>query len=161
MKLLGAPLIVAAALASVTARSAEPASSIYAKIGHRHHKTWPPIDRNIYGQFTEHIGRIIYDGLWVGDRSAIPNVHGYRRDIVAELIGAQPYISINMGSTTPLEAARWLEYMKSDKKSSLVEGRIRFLGSTQFQEYGGQFHRPSVGGRLECCCATCCAIVKI
>ena len=24
------------------------------------------INRNIYGQFAEHLGRLIYDGIWVG-----------------------------------------------------------------------------------------------
>src|SRR5690554_578636 len=37
------------------------------------------IDKNIYGQFAEHLGRCIYDGIWVGPDSDIPNENGYRR----------------------------------------------------------------------------------
>lgn len=147
-------------------------------------KPGPPIDQNIFGQFSEHLGRGIYDGIWVGEGSSIPNIHGYRKDVVdalrkihvpvlrwpggcfadqydwrdgigprdqrpvrinenwgsvlennafgthefldfAELIGAEPYISINMGSMTPLDAAHWVEYMTSDAQSSLAEERRR------------------------------------
>ncbi|MEO6817401.1 MAG: twin-arginine translocation signal domain-containing protein, partial [Edaphobacter sp.] len=30
----------------------------------------------IYGQFTEQLGGVIYDGIWVGENSSIPNVGG-------------------------------------------------------------------------------------
>lgn len=43
------------------------------------------IDRNIYGHFAEHLGRCIYEGVWVGEDSAIPNVRGIRQDVVAAL----------------------------------------------------------------------------
>ena len=48
------------------------------------------IDKNIYGHFSEHLGRCIYEGYWVGPDSAIPNVRGIRRDVVEALrrIGA-------------------------------------------------------------------------
>jgi len=39
------------------------------------------IDRNIFGQFAEHLGTGIYDGVWVGRDSAIPNVRGIRSGI--------------------------------------------------------------------------------
>ena len=32
------------------------------------------IDRNIYGHFSEHLGRCIYEGYWVETDSPIPNV---------------------------------------------------------------------------------------
>jgi alpha-L-arabinofuranosidase len=41
------------------------------------------ISRNIYGHFAEHLGRCIYDGIWVGENSKIPNTNGFRNDIVA------------------------------------------------------------------------------
>ena len=44
-----------------------------------------PIDRNIYGHFSEHLGRCIYEGYWVGPESPIPNVRGIRSDVVAAL----------------------------------------------------------------------------
>ena len=36
------------------------------------------IQPEIYGHFTEHLGGVIYDGVWVGEKSSIPNVHGIR-----------------------------------------------------------------------------------
>ena len=36
-------------------------------------KTGAKIDRNIFGQFAEHLGRGIYEGVWVGPDSPIPN----------------------------------------------------------------------------------------
>ncbi|MGB6742082.1 MAG: alpha-L-arabinofuranosidase, partial [Terracidiphilus sp.] len=36
----------------------------------------------IYGHFTEHLGGVIYDGVWVGEGSAIPNVGGVRKALV-------------------------------------------------------------------------------
>jgi alpha-N-arabinofuranosidase len=43
------------------------------------------IDRNIFGQFAEHLGSGIYGGIWVGPDSSIPNVRGIRKDVVAAL----------------------------------------------------------------------------
>lgn len=43
------------------------------------------ISKNIYGQFAEHLGRCIYDGIWVGKDSPIPNVNGYRKDLLEAL----------------------------------------------------------------------------
>ena len=45
----------------------------------------PVINRNIYGHFSEHLGRCIYEGIWVGENSPIPNTKGYRNDVVAAL----------------------------------------------------------------------------
>lgn len=43
------------------------------------------INKNIYGHFSEHLGRCIYEGLYVGETSPIPNVKGMRSDVVAAL----------------------------------------------------------------------------
>lgn len=40
------------------------------------------INPEIYGHFSEHLGRCIYDGIYVGENSSIPNVNGIRSDIV-------------------------------------------------------------------------------
>ena len=45
----------------------------------------PVINRNIYGHFAEHLGRCIYEGIWVGPESSIPNTRGIRNDVVAAL----------------------------------------------------------------------------
>jgi alpha-N-arabinofuranosidase len=43
------------------------------------------INRNIYGHFTEHLGSCIYDAMWVGEGSAIPNQNGLRKDTIEAL----------------------------------------------------------------------------
>lgn len=43
------------------------------------------INRNIYGHFSEHLGRCIYEGFWVGKDSNIPNTDGIRNDVVEAL----------------------------------------------------------------------------
>lgn len=48
-------------------------------------KTGAKIDRNIFGQFAEHLGTGIYEGVWVGRDSPIPNTRGIRNDVVAAL----------------------------------------------------------------------------
>jgi alpha-N-arabinofuranosidase len=142
----------------------------------------PKIDRHIFGQFAEHLGRGIYEGIWVGPDSSIPNTRGIRNDVVAALkaikvpnvrwpggcfadeyhwrngigprdqrpatlnpnwggviepntfgthefmdflqqIGAEAYISINVGSGTPAEAADWLEYLTTPQPTALAKQR--------------------------------------
>ncbi|MGA4643189.1 alpha-N-arabinofuranosidase [Limisphaera sp. 4302-co] len=39
----------------------------------------------IYGHFAEHLGRCIYEGIWVGEDSPIPNTRGIRKDVVEAL----------------------------------------------------------------------------
>ncbi len=43
------------------------------------------INKEIYGHFSEHLGRCIYEGLYVGENSSIPNINGMRCDVVAAL----------------------------------------------------------------------------
>ena len=128
-------------------------------------KAGAKIDRNLFGQFAEHLGHGVDDGIWVGPDSKIPNTRGIRNDVVAALqairvpnvrwpggcfadeyhwrkgigpqrtvtlnpnwggviepntfgthefmdfldqIGADAYLSANVGSGTPQEAAEWL-----------------------------------------------------
>src|SRR5579862_9170451 len=143
-------------------------------------KTGAKIDRNIFGQFAEHLGHGIYEGIWVGPDSRIPNTRGIRNDVVAALkalkvpnvrwpggcfadeyhwrngigpqravtinsnwggvtdpnsfgthefmdfidqIGSQAYVSVNVGSGTPKEAADWLEYMTAAQPTTLAKER--------------------------------------
>lgn len=140
------------------------------------------IPKEIYGHFAEHLGRCIYGGIWVGEDSSIPNVNGYRKDVLealqalkvpvlrwpggcfadeyhwmdgigprenrpkmvntnwggtiednsfgtheflnfCELLGAEPYISGNVGSGTVEEMAKWVEYMNSDGDSPMANLR--------------------------------------
>ena len=43
------------------------------------------IHKEIYGHFSEHLGRCIYEGIYVGENSEIPNVNGMRTDVVEAL----------------------------------------------------------------------------
>ncbi len=178
-KLLGAAILLAL---STQAQSQGQSPTAVARATIDTSKPGPEIDRHIFGQFSEHLGRGIYEGIWVGENSKIPNVHGYRKDVVdalrkihvpvirwpggcfadlydwrdgigprakrpvrinvhwggvtddnsfgthefmnfAELVGADPYVSINVGSLTPYDAAEWVEYMTSDEKASLANER--------------------------------------
>ena len=47
------------------------------------------INKEIYGQFSEHLGSCIYGGLWVGENSQIPNINGYRKDVFEALKALQ------------------------------------------------------------------------
>ena len=141
-----------------------------------------PIAPEIYGQFAEQLGEGITGGIWVGEDSKIPNVRGYRADVVealkalhvpllrwpggcyadtyhwrdgigprvkraitlnrwwgnneennafgtheffdfAEMIGAQTFLSVNVGTGTAGEAKDWVEYVTSPSRSSLAELR--------------------------------------
>ncbi|MDI6402322.1 alpha-L-arabinofuranosidase C-terminal domain-containing protein, partial [Balneolaceae bacterium ANBcel3] len=143
----------------------------------------PVINRNIFGQFAEHLGTGIYGGVWVGPDADIPNTRGIRNDVVEALkelhipnirwpggcfadnyhwrngigtpeerktrinvswggslepntfgtheffdflsqVGADAFISANLGSGTVREAADWLEYLTSTG-TSLAEERAR------------------------------------
>ena len=142
----------------------------------------PVIDRDVFGQFAEHLGRGIYDGIWVGRGSPIPNVRGIRSDVVralrairvpnvrwpggcfadeyhwrdgigsaakrparlnaswggviepnsfgthefmdfADQVGADAYLSVNIGSGTVQEAADWLEYLTAARPTALAAER--------------------------------------
>src|SRR5580704_8982902 len=37
----------------------------------------------IYSHFTEELGAVIYDGVWVGEKSKIPNTGGIRTALIA------------------------------------------------------------------------------
>ena len=43
------------------------------------------ISKHIYGHFSEHLGKCIYGGIWVGENSAIPNTNGIRNDVAGAL----------------------------------------------------------------------------
>jgi alpha-L-arabinofuranosidase len=43
------------------------------------------ISPNIYGHFTENLGGVIYDGVWVGEKSKVPNINGIRKELVEEM----------------------------------------------------------------------------
>jgi alpha-N-arabinofuranosidase len=43
------------------------------------------ISPNIYGHFAENLSGVIYDGIWVGPASKVPNIKGIRKELVDEM----------------------------------------------------------------------------
>lgn len=176
----GAALALLGAFAAPVAAQEPAAAQVQVTI--RADRPGPVIHRNIYGQFAEHLGAGIYEGVWVGEDSDIPNTNGYRDDVIAalrelrvplvrwpggcfaddynwregigpresrpvrvnahwggvpetnefglhefmtfaEMIGAEVYISANIGSGTVREMGDLLEYMTSDTQSALANER--------------------------------------
>jgi len=77
------PFVLAAAFA-VALPLARPADAV-AQLTIDATKPGAVINPNLYGQFTEHLGRCVYEGIWVEPDSPIPNVRGIRSDVVAAL----------------------------------------------------------------------------
>jgi alpha-N-arabinofuranosidase len=48
------------------------------------------ISPNIYGHFTENLSGVIYDGIWVGANSKVPNLNGIRKELVDEMRKIKP-----------------------------------------------------------------------
>ncbi len=46
----------------------------------------------VYGHFVEHLGGVVYDGIWVGEESGIPNIGGIRQAIVEALRQIRPSV---------------------------------------------------------------------
>jgi alpha-N-arabinofuranosidase len=76
---------VASALVLLVSLSPSRAESLNAKATIHGDQDGGTISRQIYGHFAEHLGRCIYDGIWVGEDSSIPDTRGIRNDIVAAL----------------------------------------------------------------------------
>ena len=43
------------------------------------------VSPDIYGHFAENLGGVIYDGIWVGENSKVPNLNGIRKELVEEM----------------------------------------------------------------------------
>lgn len=48
------------------------------------------VNPNLYSHFVEHLGAVVYDGIWVGEKSKIPNVGGIRKDLADNLRKLKP-----------------------------------------------------------------------
>ena len=82
-RLLALALLVS--LLHLPAKNVTPQNSYQATLAIRLDQPRWTINRNIYGQFAEHLGRLIYEGIWVGENSPIPNTRGLRNDVLAAL----------------------------------------------------------------------------
>src|SRR6266550_3359511 len=77
--LLGGAALLAAGVRAQVARGAE------ARVEVLIDEPIGTILPDIYGHFTEHLGGVVYDGIWVGENSKIPNVGGIRTALVENL----------------------------------------------------------------------------
>lgn len=50
------------------------------------------ISPNIYGHFVENLSGVVYDGIWVGENSKVPNVNGIRKELVDEMVKIKPAV---------------------------------------------------------------------
>ena len=48
------------------------------------------ISPNIYGHFVENLSGVVYDGIWVGEKSKVPNVGGIRKELIDEMRKIKP-----------------------------------------------------------------------
>ena len=71
--------------AALLARQTSFAASFDARIEVILNEELGTISPNIYGHFAENLGAVIYDGVWVGENSKIPNVNGIRKSLVDAL----------------------------------------------------------------------------
>ncbi len=79
-------LIPGGLVAARQARAADAQISVFA--GER----IAPISALLHGQFIEHLGGVIYDGVWVGDNSTVPNIGGIRKALVEAMRPLGPTI---------------------------------------------------------------------
>ena len=79
--------IFSATIALAFATSASAAETVKATV--HADQAGAKINKEIYGQFSEHLGSCIYGGLWVGENSQIPNINGYRKDVFEALKALQ------------------------------------------------------------------------
>jgi len=156
------------------------------------------ISPDLYGHFAEHIGGVIYDGIWVGENSKIPNQGGIRTELVnhlkrlhpsvirwpggcfadsynwrdgigpraqrprrtnfwinepflqraadgpakydpnefgtnefarfCRLVGAQPYLAVNLRSNTPRDFYEWVEYCNAPAEQTTLSSQRAAAG---------------------------------
>ncbi|HUF03165.1 MAG TPA: alpha-L-arabinofuranosidase C-terminal domain-containing protein [Aridibacter sp.] len=84
---LGTSLLASSALAFGLPQSARAADSSIEILVNEPVGTIAP---EIYGHFVEHLGAVVYDGIWVGQDSKIPNINGIRRSLVDALKKVKP-----------------------------------------------------------------------
>ena len=78
----------AAIIAARTLRATEPEIGIEVLLD----EPIGTISPDLYGHFTEHIGGVIYDGIWVGEDSKVSNVGGIRQALVEHMRRIKPSV---------------------------------------------------------------------
>ena len=77
------------------------------------------INKELQGHFSEHLGRCIYEGLYVGENSEIPNVNGMRTDVVEALKQIRIPVDVSLTNITGKTAS---DRKKEERKSSTPTG---------------------------------------
>ena len=77
--------VLAVSLATAAPGRAQAPAGVPASAVLRADQPGPVVNKNVYGHFAEHLGRGIYEGIWVKPDSPIPNTRGIRNDVVAAL----------------------------------------------------------------------------
>ena len=83
-------LSTALAAGAVTLLGPRGAQGVEAKIDVLLNEPIGTISPNIYSHFVEHLGGVVYDGIWVGENSKVPNIGGIRRDLVEHVKRIKP-----------------------------------------------------------------------
>src|SRR6202167_5249354 len=83
--LTSAGLILAARASSPFAWAESKSNSVDSRIEVLTGEPLGMISPNIYGHFTENLSGVIYDGVWVGANSKVPNVDGIRKELIDEM----------------------------------------------------------------------------
>jgi len=66
------------------------------------------ISPDIYGHFTENLGGVVYDGIWVGENSKVPNIDGIRMKLIEEMRKIKaPVVRSGRLLRRQLRLARW------------------------------------------------------
>jgi alpha-N-arabinofuranosidase len=78
----------ALAAAALPLRSQQPDGRVEVLLG----EPIATIAPEIYGHFVEHLGAVVYDGIWVGENSRIPNIRGIRKQLVDALKPIKPTV---------------------------------------------------------------------
>ena len=80
-----APILASASPAGLASPAPRAAAAGDARIEVLFDEPLGTISPNVYGHFTENLGGVVYDGIWVGEDSKVPNVHGIRKSLVEAL----------------------------------------------------------------------------
>jgi len=90
------------------------------------------ISPEIYGHFTEHLGGVIYDGIWVGENSKVPHINGLRKELVDEMKKIKaPVIRYPGGCFA--DSYDWRDGIGSSDKRPR---RTNFWGGTETNRFG-------------------------
>ena len=88
------------------------------------------VNPEIYGHFSEHLGRCIYEGLFVGENSNIENVNGMRKDVVNALKEMGLPVSLREDYCESIEKVidRPVDVVLPSHAGHLLSGGVDFLG---------------------------------